>query len=363
MTEQSLAVAGLGMISCLGYGAEGNAAAMRCKYDGFVRGRFVNPGHLGEQLVVAPIEVSGDKLHGTARHAHWCRHVVEQSTRGLPAGNSVLPVFVCLPEPGRPGVHDDADYRSALRNSIQQAIHPQTIHQESALITNGRVGFADALREARRLIFHRQTPVDFVLIIAIDSYLTSAAIHHLGGHGEQGRRLLCNSNPNGFIPGEAAAAVLVCHPDCISDDAEKITGPGFGTEECTLSSDEIFNASGLVQALRQTSDQAGLQTHEAQFRIAGITGEDYYFIEASRAQTRCLSERVENQPLWTPCGHIGEVGAASGPAIVIMGTYAFRKHYAPGPTALCHLSNDNGARAAFFLKSGRNQRTETERHL
>lgn len=76
----------------------------------------------------------------------------------------------------------------------------------------------------------------------------------------------------------------------------------------------------------------------------------HFFRELSIVHGRTMDSPRQDHPLWHPADSIGEVGAASTLAMVVMAHYAFKKDYAPGVTALCQVSNDNNYRAAFILR-------------
>jgi len=76
----------------------------------------------------------------------------------------------------------------------------------SIVIPHGRVSVGVALLQARKLLNHREIPA--VLIVATDSLLRWPTLKAL----DQQARLLTESNSNGFIPGEAASAILVTRP-------------------------------------------------------------------------------------------------------------------------------------------------------
>jgi 3-oxoacyl-[acyl-carrier-protein] synthase-1 len=350
MSEQALLIAGLGMISCLGSGAEANAAAMRCCYDGFLQTDFINPQRPGEPLIVAPIMFIGQE--GLTRHAELARQVARQALFNKPDIPSELPLFLCLASQERPGMHAEEGYANELVRAIAQNEEIRAFHADSQIIARDRAGFVEALLRARSVLYESSASPPYALVVALDSYLNNTVIHHFGGALGDSLRLLTDDNPNGFIPGEAATALLLRRPLEPNETGIAVTGLGFGREATSVADDEPIRADGLLKALRQACNEAGIDAQETHFRIAALNGEEYFFSEASRAQTQLLTKRVEAHPIWSPCSHIGEVGAAIGGAMTVMGAYALDKNYAPGRRALCHISNDSSERAAFILERG-----------
>ena len=77
-------------------------------------------------------------------------------------------------------------------------------------------------------------------------------------------------------------------------------------------------AEGLVQAIRAALDEAGIALKDCDHRIADVSGEEYRFKEAALAVTRLLRDRKVLFSLWHPADCIGEVGAATLPAMMAM---------------------------------------------
>jgi 3-oxoacyl-[acyl-carrier-protein] synthase-1 len=82
-----------------------------------------------------------------------------------------------------------------------------------------------------------------------------------------------------------------------------------------------------------------------------VNGEHYRFKEAALAITRLLRDRKVLFGLWHPADCIGDVGAATLPAMVAMLYFGARKDYLPGPTSLGHLGNDDDKRSAFVAQA------------
>src|SRR5437879_11157536 len=85
------------------------------------------------------------------------------------------------------------------------------VHPRSSVIAKGRVGGAIALAAAGQLIYEQRVPL--CLIAGVDSFLVAGTLAAY----EDKNRLLTSQNSNGFIPGEAGAAVLVSDSTRTSD--------------------------------------------------------------------------------------------------------------------------------------------------
>ncbi len=347
--KRAMNIAGLGMVSCLANGSPLNAAAMRCGYDGFHRLDFNQP-YSDQSQVGAAIE---SDLTGIPRLSHMLEEAIKEAILPLAEDNNQddnsLPVLICMPEKSPPSYFNNDTTLQNIVDQVFSKIDHITLHPDSFALWRQRCGFVSALAQAQDLI-HRQNQAH-VLIIGLDSLLEPAILDYFGGdlYGN-GCRLLSDDCSNGFIPGEAATAVLLSAPGK-HDTSVVIAGVGEGEETAVIGDEEqILMGQGLAQAIVNASDDAGIPVHDTAFRVASISGEDYFFREASLAQHRTLKQKVAEQRLWHPADSIGEVGAAVGGAMVVMVYYAFVEHYAPGNTVLCHISNDNRQRGAFIMQ-------------
>jgi 3-oxoacyl-[acyl-carrier-protein] synthase-1 len=251
-----------------------------------------------------------------------------------------VPLLLCVAERERPGRLAGLD--GQLFNDLQAALGVDFHAQHSTLIPMGRPGALLALAQARRLIDEHRVP--HVLIAATDSLL---AWPTLTAYGDQSR-LLAEYNSNGFMPGEAAGAVLVGRPDGRPGELLCL-GVGHGIEPAPLRSGEPLRADGLTAAIKQALQEAGCEMHDLDFRITDISGEQYFFKEAALALARSVRKPKAEFEIWHPAEGIGEVGAAAGPAMIAKALTACRKGYAKGPRILLHGSTDSDKRVAAVV--------------
>jgi 3-oxoacyl-[acyl-carrier-protein] synthase I len=187
----------------------------------------------------------------------------------------------------------------------------------------------------------------WLIVAGVDSFLTAPTVI---AYDEQ-RRLLKRGNSNAFIPGEAAAAVLLTAPTDGAASALSISGLGFAREAAPFGSGKPLRAEGLTQAIRAALAEADIQLKACDFRIADMNGEQYKFKEAALAVTRILRDQKMLFSLWHPADCIGEVGAATLPAMLAMLLAGAEKDYLPGPMLLGHLGNDDDKRGAFVAQA------------
>lgn len=335
----ALCIIGSGMVSAVGLSAPASCAAIRCAIDNFQETRFIDRG--GEWLIAASVPMEQPWRGRTKLIKMAARAIAEtlQSTPGVDPEKT--PLLLGLAEAERPGRLDGLDQGllPAIETELGLRFHP-----DSYIIARGRVSAAVALLNARALIYqggHRH-----VVIAGVDSFLGGPTLAAF----EERERLLTSRNSNGFIPGEGAAAVVVAAPYASEQPQLACIGLGFGVEKATVEAEGIpLRAEGLTQAVRAALSEAGCGLEQMDYRLTDISGEQYYFKEASLALSRSLRVRKEFFQLWHPADCIGEVGAAIGPVILAVALAASRKGYGEGPNIFCHLGNDAGQRAAVLL--------------
>ncbi|WP_458024013.1 hypothetical protein [Pseudomonas aeruginosa] len=336
--SQVLSIVASGMVGAVGLSAPASCAAIRCALDNFQETRFIDQG--GEWLLAASVPLE-QPWRGRAKLLKMVARAIDEALRGQPELDCTeLPLLLCVAEGDRPGrcAGLDESFLRDLEGELGRRFHPS-----SALIARGRVGGAVALLNARKLI---QGGCRQVLVAGVDSFVSGPTLAAY----EARERLLTSQNSNGFIPGEGAAAVLVAAP--LHEEAPQLLciGLGFGIEKATVESEDLpLRADGLTQAVRAALAEAGCGLEQMDYRLTDISGEQYYFKEASLTLSRNLRVLKPKFDLWHPADCIGECGAAIGPALLAVALAASRKGYGDGPNVFCHLGNDAGERAAALL--------------
>jgi 3-oxoacyl-[acyl-carrier-protein] synthase I len=330
-----IAVYGTGLVTSVGLSSAAACAAIRAGVTNPTETRFLDSS--GEWIVAhqVPLEqpwVGVTRLVKMAVPAiRECLHAVERAVW------ADIPLLFCVAERERPGRLVGLD--SELFAQIQQELGVE-FARESLIIPHGRVGLGGALLRARDMVANGIA--QRVLIAASDSLVTRSTLRAY----ERDERLLTKANSNGFLPGEAAGAVLV---------GPKAAGPqliclgiGQATERAHIGSEEPLRGEGLASAIRSALVESDWEMQQLDLRITDISGEQYYFKEAALALARMLRKRKERFDIWHPAECIGETGAAAGVAMLCVAEAAGRKAYAVGPNILAHLSNDSGERASLI---------------
>jgi 3-oxoacyl-[acyl-carrier-protein] synthase-1 len=113
-------------------------------------------------------------------------------------------LFICVAEKSRPGRIQGLDRQ--LLNAVQEELG-LTFHPRSAVIAQGRVGPAQAIQQAQQMMARQEA--GYCVVAGVDTFLTAGTLRAY----EERMRLLIEKHSNGFIPGEAGAAVLLGRGD------------------------------------------------------------------------------------------------------------------------------------------------------
>src|SRR5262245_10977602 len=338
MAGRALAVRRTGLVTSVGLDAPASCAAFRSKVTNPSETPYIDSN--GEWIMAHQVKLDPPS-HGLSKLTRMTAMAISEVLDGMPKAQwEQLPMVLCVAEPDRPGRMEGLE--DALFEQIQSALGVR-FAAPSAIVPYGRISVAVALMQVRALVHDSKIPR--ALVAAVDSLLSWPTLSHY----EQQDRLLTSANSNGFMPGEAAGALLLGAP---GERAGELlcTGIGFGREPANINSEEPLRAEGLSQAFKTALVDADRQLHEIDFRITDSSGEQYYFKEATLALSRMLRVRKQEFDIWHPAECTGEIGAASGVSMVSAAKAACEKSYTIGSSILAHMSNDAGQRAALVLQ-------------
>jgi 3-oxoacyl-[acyl-carrier-protein] synthase-1 len=336
--KKPLQIVGSGLVTSVGLSAAAAAAAIRAGVSNAQVTRFMDWGGEWMAAHVVPIESPNPRaklLQMAATAIGECLASVGRES------NAGIALIMCVPEASRPNTGNELG-ESAVTELSSMVRTNFSAH--SCTIAAGRVGGFVGLHRARKLLYEGKA--DAVLVAGVDSYVNWPALSHF----ENRYRLLTSKNSDGFLPGEAAAAVMVTR--LLPGTALRCDGLGFAKESATIDGSLPLRADGLVEAIRAAARDADCRPQDFELRISALSGEQYYFKEAALAVTRLIRDPMPEAELWHPADCVGEVGAAAGPLAVTLTAIACAKGYATATRILCHLSNDGPERSAAFFSYG-----------
>jgi len=329
-----------GLVTAVGLSARASAAALRAGVLRFQEIPFHDSG--GNFVIAAPVPRVTEGCLGLRRLVRMLATAVRDAAAQLDGGfRSGLPLLLALSERERPGRPDGLDAR--LLPALEAETGLSFDRALSGAIAGGGTAVHRALQHARDLL---QSPgIPAVVVGAVDSWLNRRGIDHL----EEMRRLKTPMDPDGVIPGEGAA-VLVLERAPSRDTVLEVSGLGFADEPADRDPERMLVGHGLASAIHAALEDAGCDAEATWFNLSDSAGDRRAFMESTYATARTRPGRHEAFPQWLPAESFGDIGAVSGAAQIAVAAAAFAKGYAPGPGALSQTAKSDGERAVALLR-------------
>ncbi len=211
------------------------------------------------------------------------------------------------------------------------------------------VGVIIAIRDAMNLL--QTEELDRCIIGGIDSFVEQETLKILSEFDV----IKTVVNPNGFIPGEAAAFILLERYDkALRRNARIeaiIESPSLKTEATHRLSGEpsagvaLFDAiSETIKGLTNTGENTGLI-------IGDLNGDNWRAKEWGNALVKLAAKYpLGDNAEWYPAVSFGEIGAASGAVAICMGVRGVARGYAKTNNILIWMANDNGHKSSIYLR-------------
>lgn len=317
--EFGVLVLAAGATTSVGLTMASSAAAIRAGLANFSETHFVGPGR--EAIIGAavppdamgmPVESDGSLLGGEPRLDVMLARAVGECMR---AAKSVEPrrTAMLLVAPERVRLHDPERWAQQRIRACEAALGLE-FHAERQGFPEGSPGLISALAVAREWL--AESRVEACLVAGADSYLNPEDMREL----LRTERVLTPATQDGFIPGEAAACVLVVRSDAavLADrTALQLLGIGRAQAPDCLAADRPARGIGLAQAARAALAEAQVAAHELGKRHADVTGEAHAFEDVGHAWARLLRQPSPDDASYeTPVTRLGHVGAAIGPLLL-----------------------------------------------
>ncbi len=351
-----LAITGLAVVCPVGLGAAPACAAIRARVSRLAEheGYFCLPpeGVAGEggaepepvvagRVTTLPERASGPERLRLLALAALQRIVVEGELGRKDVSRTAL--LLALPAADAVVAGWDLGKSFAPELCRRAAVGDWAVAQSSQA---GPAGAFRAVDAARALLGTGR--VDRCLVLAADTYLDGARLRHL----DESWRLRSRRNPDGFLPGEAASAVLLEPARAAAKRKARVMGivggPSFATEPMAFGGDRWSTGHGLSEAIRPLV--AGPQGPVGRYMLCNMNGEAYPAREWTIAQMRLAPDLPVVESLEHPADCIGEAGTAMAGILVACACHAFARGHAPAPAALVWVASDDGLRAAAVIR-------------
>ena len=332
-----LRVAAAGVCCAVGFSTAATRAAIRARLDHFRETDFVDDANQplrGALLHDIP-------LWGYRRLQFMARSALAECLAQLDIPADLpLPPLIALGSAWQRG-----ERYPTLLGQLVEGLRPAEGHSPGTTMTHtGKAGIGSAINEARRLL-GGPTPPSHVIVLGVDSLFEADTIEAL----VRAQRIRCSTNADGFLPGEAAAAVALTS-SAHDGPALWIDGVSLEHEASGPLDDTPLVARGLTRALRAALSEADCDASDIDFHASAISGEQWYFKEAALAIDRILEARRPSFAHRLVAQSVGEIGAAFGPLMLAWLADEMGRSDGPGRGALMHLANDDGTRCALTLR-------------
>jgi 3-oxoacyl-[acyl-carrier-protein] synthase-1 len=342
MTGDPLAIVSCGAVTAVGLSAAQSCAAIRARVAAFKREACLPPPV--PPLAVARVPAV---LRLKRTPAEWLLNLAELALRDclgpVRAPRRRVALVLALPDAHR---EHPALRKAPPARFLQQLLARLQLPADgpSAVLQEGHAAGLRSVAIARELLASGE--VDACIVGGVDSLLESTDLQRLSAAG----RLHEAANPQGVVPGEGAAFVVLQRGSALQEPAlAQVLGLGAAMEADTILGERFSVGAGLLAAMRGALADAGVGEPSLGFRVSDLNGERYRAWEALLASTRFYRTRREHMPVWQAAACVGDTGAAAGALMLVTAAVGFSRGYAPAPLAMCEASSDSGLRAACVL--------------
>jgi 3-oxoacyl-[acyl-carrier-protein] synthase-1 len=260
-------------------------------------------------------------------------------------GARVVPdcCVLALPEP-RAGLPVDLEVRlsAAVANDLRLGA------QAVRVMPRGHAGGLMALQAAAQWL--AQGEYRAVLVVGVDSYHDEQTVRSLEIH----RRLKTRNIRSGFVPGEAAGACVLVRRGVAQRAGWSalacIHSAATAQEPSPLRSNEPSLGEGLTAVIAAATQNLKVPQEQITLTYCDLNGERFRNEEFAFALLRTQAAFRDAHDYLSPADCWGDVGAASGPLIVMLAVAAKLRGHAKGRYPLLWACSDSGYRSAITLE-------------
>lgn len=188
--------------------------------------------------------------------------------------------------------------------------------------------------------------VQLAIVGAVDSQIRPEVLQRI----EAKEILRSGANPQGVIPGEAAAFLILERSDLAVRRRARPQAwlmSCASSKEPTAGTDEPNRAEGLTDVLMVARNEGGFA--KPPLVICDLNGDRYRAMEWGMSSIRALGNLHGDMDIWHPADCIGDSGAASALLNVGWGVTALQKGYAKAERVLVWGASDGRSRATAVL--------------
>ncbi len=350
MDGQSVYVVSLGASTPVGRCAWSSAAAVRAGISGFIQHPYMIDT-AGEPMRAAVAPWLDIDLSGTERFEALLFPAIDQALEPFrPSGENALKIALALGLPApRPGLAGDLQKTLMKRIAHEYGV---TFGAAAAFPVGHAAGLV-ALDAAHKKLGRGE--IDACVVAGVDSYVEPETLEWLEECDQlHGAGPL--NNAWGFIPGEAAGAMLLVRGRIVErlrlEPLAQVLGIGTGFEPKRIKTETVCVGEGLTQTFRTALADLPDGTRITDV-YCDMNGEPYRADEYGFTCLRTKESFEAASDFVAPADCWGDVSAAGGPLHLGLAIIAGQKSYANGSLAFVWASSEGGERAAVLVTVGR----------
>jgi 3-oxoacyl-[acyl-carrier-protein] synthase I len=347
--RHALNVVAAGARTSLGFDLASSAAAARAGITAFADHPFMIDRSGAPMAVARDADLALD-LDRDERLARLAAAAAQDAFEQLPpqAARVSLMIVLALPLAGdAAGPVQPAVIAQAVRNALADRVDVVAVRASHA----GHVAGIAAAQVAA------QAAADgfdgYCLLLGVDSWLDAATLEWL----DEAELLAVRTRPFGFVPGEAAVALLIAPRATSPSDRTRATiecGDRAHESEAALASDQPRLGRALSAAARSTLRAFG--SSGVPVLYADLNGIPERADEVGYSVIRVREHLADELRTVTPAEWFGDVGAATVPLMVALAAVAAAKSYGAGAAALILAQSLGTERGAMLLSLPQDQR-------
>ncbi len=349
MATPRIQIIGLGASTPIGRTVWASAAAARAGICGFSEHPYMIDT-AGEPMRIARAPWLDVDIEGVERYCELLLPAIDEALASITsAGARGIPkigLALGLP-PSRPGLPTD------IAKNIHTAIAQRYagLFDHAATLEVGHAAGHLALDHAIKCC--TAGTVDACVVAGVDSYLTPETLEwieecdQLHGGGPL-------NNAWGYIPGEAAGAMLIATEAFARQIGAEVYGGvvsvGISRETKLIKTEDVCIGEGLTQAFRAAL-QALPPNEQIHNIFCDLNGETYRADEYGFTALRTKERFRAATDFVAPADCWGDIGAAGALLHIALGVISHRKRYGKGTLSMAWASSESGERGAAVIRA------------
>jgi 3-oxoacyl-[acyl-carrier-protein] synthase-1 len=332
----SATIVAMGAVTAVGLSAPAAIAAQRAGISGQAEHPYMLDGN-GEPMRVAKVPWGDTNADIVSRLVELALLAAHEALAAAPS-EQAIDVMLALPE-ARPGLPDG--FGMAVGTRFSDSLRASMAVGKVRISSRGHAGGLALIGEAAAAMGTEDDKL--VLVGGTDSWLAPETLEWL----DSIEALHSDTMPWGFCPGEAAAFCLLASAPAPAAHLT-IAGSGQALETNRIRTETVCIGAGLSAAWRSalsSLSRSGQPVHQI---WCDLNSEPYRGDELAFSVARVREHLANDVDIVTPADTWGDVGAASGPLLLLAAELAAAKNYAAGPVSLLSTSSDGGLRTALL---------------